>query len=842
MKTHLTRIICVTFMLLISIQMSGQVKSFSLGTTQTLLQQLKQPAAKVIQHQQVSGVQLQVSPSSTLFAKINVRKPEGSDSEQLIGEIAGVPQSSVYIRIAGKTLNGNIVFRQTKKAYKYYSDSNGNAYVKEVDINEVLCIDYVPGPDGAGNSTIKGTRAAIDPNLLKLESFPGANGCILLDFDGQYVSGTPWNNGNPINAQPSVLTDPQIQEAWELIAEDYKPFHVNVTTNETVFNTYAKNRRIRCIFTPTNTAAPGAGGVAYLESFSWNDDTPCWVFNSGVKGAGDAGTHEAGHTLGLNHDGRTSPSEAYYAGHGNWAPIMGVSYYKPVGQWSKGEYANANNKENDLAIITSALYGLGYRTDDYGNTTSTASPLTISGTGTVNTTGLIERTGDIDAFSFSTAGGNVTININPAPRHPDLDVLATLYNSSGTVVTTANPADLAATITTNLAAGNYVLTITGTGAGNPSTDGYSNYGSLGPYTITGTIPRGNGNQSPVVSITAPTTGSSYTAPANIAIQATASDPDGTIASVEFLNGSTSLSTVSVAPYNFNWNNVPVGSYTLTAVATDDKGAKTTSAPVTVTVTTTGGNQSPTVSITSPANNATFTAPATVTIQADAADPDGSVYSVQFFYGSSSLGTAYTAPYSVTWNNAPAGDYTLTAKATDNQGAITTSSPVAIKVTSGGGTCAGVAAYQTYPKIYYKGDRAVYNNTLYECLVDGIYNVTPGTAWWWWNSLGPCSGSTVANASKALADSHQDKLFVYPNPVTGAELLLQVSGEHGEQLLIEVRDIKGNQAILRQTQVITDKGATQNIRIDVSKVPAGTWLISTTNQRTGKVRTTKIIRL
>ncbi|WP_217607514.1 hypothetical protein, partial [Chitinophaga sp. GbtcB8] len=78
-------------------------------------------------------------------------------------------------------------------------------------------------------------------------------------------------------------------------------------------------------------------GVAYISSFNWNDDTPCWVFNGGVKGAGDAASHEVGHPLSLGHDGRNSPAEGFYAGQGNWAPIVGVGYYKPIVQWSKGE-------------------------------------------------------------------------------------------------------------------------------------------------------------------------------------------------------------------------------------------------------------------------------------------------------------------------------------------------------------------------------------------------------------------------------------------------------------------------------------------------------------------------
>ena len=87
---------------------------------------------------------------------------------------------------------------------------------------------------------------------------------------------------------------------------------------------------------------------------------------------------------------------------------------------------------------------------------------------------------------------------------------------------------------------------------------------------------------------------------------------------------------------------------------------------------TGTNQPPTVTLTAPANGATFNAGANITVSANAADANGTVTQVQFFRGATSLGTDTTSPYSVTWNNAAAGNYAITAVATDNAGAATTS--------------------------------------------------------------------------------------------------------------------------------------------------------------------------
>src|SRR5262249_60646378 len=93
------------------------------------------------------------------------------------------------------------------------------------------------------------------------------------------------------------------------------------------------------------------------------------------------------------------------------------------------------------------------------------------------------------------------------------------------------------------------------------------------------------------------------------------------------------------------------------------------------------NQLPTVSITAPANNATFTAPANITINATASDPDGTVQKVDFYQNGILLGTDTTSPYSFAWNNVGAGSYALTAVATDNVGGPTTWTAVNITVTT-----------------------------------------------------------------------------------------------------------------------------------------------------------------
>ncbi len=417
-----------------------------------------------------------------------------------------------------------------------------------------------------------------------------------------------------------------------------------------------------------------------------------------------------------------------------------------------------------------------------------------------------------------------------------------------------------------------------------------------------------GNVSPVVNITSPVNNASFTPPATVTIQANASDADGSVSKVEFFNGGTKLGESTTAPYSFTWTNVAAGTYTLTARATDNKSAITTSSAVTIVVgTSTGGgcngiapwesgkvytggeqvvfnskvykakwwtqgqqpdqnsgdaqpwqyvsdctggggnNSAPTVGITSPANNASFAAPASITIQATAADSDGSVAKVEFFNGGSKLGESTTAPYSFTWSNVAAGSYTITAKATDNQNASTTSAAVTITVGSngGGGSCGGVPAYQPYPKIYSRGDVVVYNGILYESQSDALYNVTPGTADWWWKPLGPCTGSlartTAVAAPVVKQEAATSELLVYPNPATGNTLQVRVDAQPGDRLQISLIDIKGNAPILRTEQVAAGKGV-QNIQIQTGQVPAGTWILKVDNRSSHRVATAKVIRL
>lgn len=203
-----------------------------------------------------------------------------------------------------------------------------------------------------------------------------------------------------------------------------------------------------------------------------------------------------------------------------------------------------------------------------------------------------------------------------------------------------------------------------------------------------TVPTGPGphgiyasgsNIPPVVSITSPTNGASFSSGTDISISANASDTDGTITNVVFYEDSTLLGTVINPPYTLMWNNVSAGSYTLTAVAKDNQGATTISAGVYIIVNTVETISQPIISIISPENNASFNSGSDITISASVSDKGGQIIKVGFYRDNHLLGYDYTSPYSYMWQNVHAGNYTLKAVATDNEGKEGTSSPVYITV-------------------------------------------------------------------------------------------------------------------------------------------------------------------
>ncbi len=187
------------------------------------------------------------------------------------------------------------------------------------------------------------------------------------------------------------------------------------------------------------------------------------------------------------------------------------------------------------------------------------------------------------------------------------------------------------------------------------------------------------NSPPLIDISSPTKSTTFIAPATVTIDASASDRDGKVVRVEFYNGTTRLGERTSEPWSFTWKEVNEGSYSITAAATDNLGARTVSSAVRIVVekAVSAVNLAPSIAIVSPINNVSLEAPAKVTLTVDASDPDGSITKVEFMAGGVKIGESSVYPFSFTFQCDTAGVYEITAVAWDNLNATTTSAPVTI---------------------------------------------------------------------------------------------------------------------------------------------------------------------
>lgn len=355
---------------------------------------------------------------------------------------------------------------------------------------------------------------------LDLHSRPGAARVIVLDFDGHDYSGTAWSNGGATalaapydtDGAPSSFSNAErsaIYSVWQRVAEDFAPFDVDVTTKDPGIDAIRRDSQAdgaygtRLVVTPTKTYQCSCGGVAYVGVFdqygaagtsnSHDHYQPAWVFTAGVgtgaKSIAEAASHEVGHNLGLHHDG--TASVGYYEGHGDWAPIMGVGYYRPISQWSRGEYAGATAGEqsdpDDFAVMTAN--GAPGTADERAD--AEASRLAVGAADS----GLIGVGDKADRFEITaTETGELTVTASPASTSPNLDIRLTRIGLDATVLfddppsSDSNGADvslgLGAQLTLQVSAGEVVtVEVSGVGWGDPLSTGYSSYGSVGRYRI-----------------------------------------------------------------------------------------------------------------------------------------------------------------------------------------------------------------------------------------------------------------------------------------------------------------------------------------------------------------------
>jgi hypothetical protein len=314
--------------------------------------------------------------------------------------------------------------------------------------------------------------------------------------------------------------------------------------------------------------------------------------------------------------------------------------------------------------VTAGTYLITARATDNQNATTTSDARSVTVNQPANQPPTVSLTAPVNNATF-TAPASIIISANATD--PDGSIAYVEFYNGTTKLGQSTTAPYSYTWS-NAAAGTYLITARATDNQNATTTSDARSVTVNPPA----------NQPPTVSLTAPVNNATFTAPASIIISANATDPDGSITRVEFYNGTTKLGQSTTTPYSYTWSNVTEGTYSITAKATDNQGATTTSDARSVTVNP-PANQPPTVSLTAPVNNATFTAPASIIISANATDPDGSITRVEFYNGTTKLGQSTTTPYSYTWSNVTEGTYSITAKATDNQGATTTSDARSVTV-------------------------------------------------------------------------------------------------------------------------------------------------------------------
>jgi PKD repeat protein len=528
-------------------------------------------------------------PAKPPFPQINLpeRKSQGQRAIDLLGD--RLPEVAAWYGKSPEEFRTLLLRDRTLKI-----DQRGRLFVEEE-----LTVPLPATPAASATSTsLNGALLPLDQTFL-LHSRPGAKRTIYLNFRGAQLSNTAWNGGTTtLTALPfdldgipysnSAAELERMQYIWQRVAEDFAPFDVDVTTEPPPADRLTRSSGTDDVFGTTvlithrnGVYTCNCGGVAYIGVFDDASDyyKPALVFYDAL-GAGnekfvaEAISHEAGHNLGLLHDGFSGGG--YYSGHGSgatgWAPIMGVGYERQLVQWSKGEYATADNVQDDYAVM--AATGLPLRADDHGGTVGTATALagiSAGGISTLAAEGVIERPSDVDVFSFASGAGTLSFNVTPAVRSANLDLLIELRNGAGTLLASANPLETlpAALSYTAPLAGTYYLTVQGVGKGDPLTTGYADYGSLGQYAVAGSVPA-PGSQAPVAAISAtPTSG---TVPLTASFSGTGSyDPDGSIVAYEWSFGDGAVASGPSASHVYS----TAGSYTAQLKLTDDSGLTAT---------------------------------------------------------------------------------------------------------------------------------------------------------------------------------------------------------------------------------------------------------------------------
>ena len=348
-----------------------------------------------------------------------------------------------------------------------------------------------------------------------LDSLPGAPVTLYLDFNGHSDPNWWYYDDNHVRQYRNTFTpvfdtdgntnvysaseQSLIRDVWARVSEDFAPFNINVSTD--YYGTFNDGQALRVAIGGNDTdwlVTPGSGvtsasGISVIGSFSNGDaantvfvfDLTKWAsagitdgdgrFLNGAAAIATTASHEAGHSFGLRHqalyrfDG--SKINDYSPGSSGWTPIMGDNLASDRTTWAYGTTDNGLT-QSDLDILAAKL---GYKPDDVGNSTATATTLYASSqANNLTGSGLIGTMNDWDFFKFTTSSPQFTVTVNAAPIGPNLIPVAELWSATGRYIMSANAGSLTqSVIRASLPAGTYYVSVMG----------YVDYGDLGRYTV-----------------------------------------------------------------------------------------------------------------------------------------------------------------------------------------------------------------------------------------------------------------------------------------------------------------------------------------------------------------------
>lgn len=288
-------------------------------------------------------------------------------------------------------------------------------------------------------------------NGKRLSQALSGDSVILLDFDGETVSGTSWNVNGPIYAQPSLMAPSDQQLVVDQVKERYSTYNVIVTTDSALYWAATSNRRMRCIITPTSSWYGSAGGVAFVHSFIWGDNTPCWVFdallNENVHNVAVSAAHEVGHTLGLRHqavyDANCILVSQYRGTTGtgvtSWAPTMGVAYSASLWTFTIGvDVTNCTNMVNEYDTLNRTYNNTGTQLSNRPDVVVNSLPTDIVLYNGGQYNGSLEYPSDVDFFQVGPHANVYGIHVTVA-TYGTTDIAVDVYDNRGNLRQTIDP-------------------------------------------------------------------------------------------------------------------------------------------------------------------------------------------------------------------------------------------------------------------------------------------------------------------------------------------------------------------------------------------------------------------